>query len=100
MSYEGFTEYLCEKGHYFARDVYSNSLDEKPCPACGSQWAYTHSVDQTNGYEEDNPQTCCAPMVDSGFEDLWETDHYGNRYAVKRHLFRPGKHWRKLNVKC
>lgn len=61
MSYEGYQEYLCKKGHYSARDCYEPKL--VVCPECGGQLEYWNSVDQTNGCEEDNPGTYPADKL-------------------------------------
>jgi len=98
MSYEGYSEYLCEKGHYFNCDIYAD--ERKKCPQCKSKLAYCHAVDQTNGYIEDNPSTKPAPVKKIGFEDKWQKDHYGNKYAIKIPLYAPknnSKEWRKIN---
>lgn len=55
-------------------------------------------VDQTNGIEEGNPQTYHAPIVLSEIVDIWQVDHYGNKYAAKEHRFKPAPNseWRKF----
>ena len=45
MSYEGYTEFLSKDGEYLVVGCW----DDDP-----KGMAYRHSVDQTNGYEEDN----------------------------------------------
>lgn len=48
MSYEGYDQCICEKGHYFISDCYWT--DDKPiCPICGSTMTWYNAVDQTNG---------------------------------------------------
>lgn len=47
MSYEGYTEYLCEKGHYWSANCYFD--DGEPCAVCGGAPVWRHAVDQTNG---------------------------------------------------
>lgn len=52
MSFEGFYQKLCKKGHYFEEDVYS--IESKVCPVCGFEIVFTNMVDITNGsYDED-----------------------------------------------
>lgn len=93
MSYEGYEEYLCEKGHYLAIDCYSETPSE--CPRCEAPIKWWHPVDQTNGYVEDNPGTYPAETDEVGYEDVWQEDHYGNRYATKIILHAPrGDSWR------
>lgn len=94
MSYEGYEELLCGNGHYFAHDCYGDAPET--CPRCGAPWAYSHGVDQTNGYDEECPNTYSAAKAVVGLEDDWNNDHYGNRYATqtKRYAPAPGSQWR------
>lgn len=83
MSYEGYIEYLCPKGHAWAHDVYSEPENGHVCKRCGASATWQHDVDQTNGMEIDNPSTFSAGVACIGFEEDWLVDHYGNRYAEK-----------------
>lgn len=58
MSYEGYTEYLCTRGHYMTRDC----RDDRPlqCDVCNLAIEYQNSVDQTNGETE---HACTRPEV-------------------------------------
>lgn len=68
MSYEGYTEYLCVDGHYWAVDCFMDYSDVKPsCPSCKKGVAFGNSVDQTNAsdagkavLEEIAPAKTCA----------------------------------------
>lgn len=93
MSYEGFQEYLCPKGHYNVRDAYSD--DCEACPDCGEPITYYHPVDQTNGEDPNNPACCVAEVEPIGAEDTWHEDMYGNRYATQETLYKPapGSAW-------
>lgn len=73
MSFEGYEQLLCGNGHYSTLDVYSMPDDESwACPECGAKLAWRHTVDQTNGYdenlvvklEEERPAQSC--MCDCG----------------------------------
>ena len=44
MSYEGYNQHLCEKGHRFDESAY---VDESKCP-CGSPSVWFNAVDDTN----------------------------------------------------
>lgn len=46
MSYEGYEEYLCSKGHRWAASCYA---DNRKCAICNGAAVWHHSVDQTNG---------------------------------------------------
>ena len=47
MSYEGYVQYLCEKGHYHTQDCYAD--DATQCPTCKRKIIWQNSVDETNG---------------------------------------------------
>lgn len=86
MSYEGYVERLCVDGHLFTYDVYEG-LPEN-CPTCQKEWAFSHSVDQTNGIEYDDdgkeyPNTVNYPFEVAGYDEHWHVDHHGNKYATK-----------------
>lgn len=92
MSYEGYQEYLCAKGHYVVRGAFAD--EPEYCPRCGGDIAYRHSIDVTNGVEEDDPSTMPAPKDQIGSEDDWQKDHYGNPYALDIPLYQPLEQWR------
>jgi hypothetical protein len=46
VSYEGYVEWLCERGHKSTTDAYSD--DPLKC-SCGARYVWRHAVDQTNG---------------------------------------------------
>ena len=97
MSYEGYREYLCRKGHYSTSDAYED--DPTKCERCGADIDWRHSVDQTNGVEEDNPSTIPAPKEKVGQEDDWQRDHHGNKYAVAVPIYRPASgEWRLVQM--
>lgn len=97
MSYEGYEEYLCEDGHYFAVDSYDNNGSVPHCD-CGKRAEWWHSVDQTNGYDESNPDTSSAPTEEAGYKDMPCLDHYGNQYFIKQSIYKPAENseWRKV----
>ena len=80
MSYEGYEEFLCDKGHYQTCDCRADT--PKVCEFCGSEFRHHHSVDETNGPSQ-HPATFPAKKIKVGFDDNWQTDHYGNRYSLK-----------------
>ncbi len=51
MSYEGYSQNICENGHRFdsAENYYTESLK---CPYCDKSTAWSNAVDQTNCYDE------------------------------------------------
>jgi hypothetical protein len=65
MSYEGYTQLLCSKGHLWHADC-SADTEKEVCPTCKSPIVWSNSVDQTNcdehGYIEleiDKPSVIC-----------------------------------------
>jgi hypothetical protein len=48
MSYEGYTQILCKKGHYHTIDCYDD-INSFRCPDCHTKPAWWNSVDLTNG---------------------------------------------------
>lgn len=92
MSYEGYTEYLCERGHFFTRDAYES--DPVECDVCKRDVAHFHPVDQTNGVVEDDPTT--HPAEKFLIEEEW-TERYsymGTPYKVPVLRWRPSNEWR------
>jgi len=51
MSFEGYYQIICKKGHYFEKDVYAATFieDEEKCPYCKAKMAWWNMVDVTNG---------------------------------------------------
>lgn len=51
MSYEGYTQYLCENGHASIKDAYDDYFNEEffKCPCCNGKQAWSNMVDVTNG---------------------------------------------------
>lgn len=71
MSYEGYTEWLCAKGHHHISDAYGSRPET--CDRCGEPMVWRHAVDQTNGIQEDEngipyPDTTHWPLEQIGEE--------------------------------
>ena len=47
MSYEGYVQRLCAKGHYHTTDCYTEDEADR-CPDCGSPFVFRNGVNQTN----------------------------------------------------
>ena len=99
MSYEGYEQRLCARGHLTEASAYLDYCgegdDPVTCPHndCQSKMVFHHSVDETNGIEYDKngvpyPHTVEYPFEDAGFESIWHTDHFGTKYATKRLLYK------------
>jgi ribosomal protein L32 len=52
MSFEGYFQALCTKGHLSTIDVYYFEYGEKPRCGCGEEFCWTNTVDTTNGGDE------------------------------------------------
>lgn len=62
MSYEGYTQKLCEGGHQSCIDVYCD--DEARACECGLPWVWANRVDCTNdGGERDHVE---LELIDPG----------------------------------
>ena len=48
MSYEGYSQYLCKKGHYWEEDCLYSDYEEVICPHCGGKPVWENMVDTTN----------------------------------------------------
>ena len=53
MSFEGYNQLLCKKGHFFTQDVYdARDIEDIKCPVCKEKVAWWNIVDVTNGSYE------------------------------------------------
>lgn len=96
MSYSGYEEYICEKGHYHSVDCLQYESNVNKCSICDSRMQWFHPVDTTNGEDKKNPMTFPGKKEIIGFDEKWQKDHRGNNYAIKIHLYKPGQHWRRI----
>jgi len=48
ISFEGYFQQLCKKGHYTSKSAEYQDEDEK-CPSCGERIVWLNVVDVTNG---------------------------------------------------
>lgn len=55
MSYEGYSQLLCAKGHYWTEDCLSTGFELKDniCPTCQAPAIWENMVDLTNGSYDD-----------------------------------------------
>lgn len=56
MSYEGYSQFLCKKGHYWTLDAYETMWDDKKqkCPICKKEEVWKNMVNVTNGSWDDD----------------------------------------------
>jgi hypothetical protein len=52
MSFEGFDQYLCAKGHSWEKDAYD--YGDVVCPVCDGNAVWWNQVDETNGSFDDD----------------------------------------------
>lgn len=97
MSWEGYTEQLCERGHYSVEN-FMPTLQRATCRLCGSRIEFECIVDTTNGAgEEEYEGSHPGAKEEIGFNDKWMVNHYGNKYAVKQMQYRPASpRWRNV----
>lgn len=67
MSYEGYTQFLCKKGHYWSVDCMGDEPDE--CPKCFGKVVWSNMVNVTNGSYDTNPETGKEERID-GYVEL------------------------------
>jgi hypothetical protein len=53
MSYEGYSQFLCAKGHYWTVDC-NMAEDGQECPICFEPAVWENMVNETNGSYEDD----------------------------------------------
>lgn len=55
MSYEGYEQYLCKKGHYWTLDAQETIWCDckQKCPICGEEEVWSNMVNVTNGSFDD-----------------------------------------------
>ena len=102
MSYEGYSQFVCAQGHAWDVDAMElmyggdEHLQPKMCPFCGSPAVWENSVDQTNGYEEDNPASIPAKLeVDR--PAVVEVCNLGHTHTLTRETYKiPADKGRKL----
>jgi len=57
MSFEGYYQVLCKRGHLSTPNVYNiPTITKYPCPFCGMPPAWINMVDTTNGSFDDQGQ--------------------------------------------
>jgi hypothetical protein len=76
MSYEGYEEYMCEDGHYWAEDaLYSLDISEFDCPDCKKKAIWNNPVDQTN----DDGEQYRAKLIEKT-PAVYETCNLGHQH--------------------
>lgn len=82
MSYEGYTQRLCSRGHLTIEDAYPE-FELKYCRVkdCGCSFVWEHAVDQTNdnGFK--------VYLTVKSFAEYKECPHCGNRELVNERVY-------------
>ncbi len=88
MSYEGTEEFICDLGHYWTADaltfMYADGEEKErtmTCSHCKGRAKWWSSIDETNGFYENEPRTFEAKKTLVGFYDVPLVDHRGNHYV-------------------
>ena len=81
MSYEGYTEALCEDGHYHTWDAYWDP--PALCIECGKSLVWFNEVDQTNGDGED--MKAKLEVLEEAKVETCPTCHHKNEVAEVRY---------------
>ena len=82
MSYQGYTEYLCEDGHYWTQDAFDDPVVSCVVSGCPRPVAWTHEVDQTNGTDPNEPWSLPTELeVDEPMQT--ETCNLGHVHVVR-----------------
>ena len=98
MSYEGYSQFLCEKGHYWTKDcnelpnlMYEEDVKQK-CPICGEEEVWENMVNITNGSFDDD-----GTRID-GFIELKQKSELsgvcsacGEKHICEVTYFKPGE---------
>ena len=91
MSFEGYYQRLCKKGHYETVDVYVDDLrgEKWTCSICGEREAWSRIVDCTNGDDEPTRLRIAAQKkcdhCDSILETTYEIPKGRLGYDDRRH---------------
>ena len=77
MSFEGFIQYLCPKGHYWTRDA---DDDCPQCPRCERDAVWKNTVSEWEGYIQLEPagEKKC-PWCNSLLEEFFHIPAKGGR---------------------
>lgn len=90
MSYEGYVQAICAKGHQRAWDAFYHGLER--CQ-CGADIVFTNEVDQTNGCYENSekPGTCVCGKIEFDIKEPQQTHtcSCGNVHVVKEATYKP-----------
>jgi hypothetical protein len=85
MSYEGYTQCICESGHYYTRDAFD---EDRVCCECGRPAAWSNEVDETN--EPDDGKILYSALVRNflAFHAQVETCNLGHEHEISPDIFR------------
>ena len=87
MSYEGYSQFLCKKGHLWHLDCME---DETRCPICKGEVAWKNSVDVTNGSFYENKRI--DGYVELKVKKITCCDKCGTILETTYHIPRQKKH--------
>ncbi len=73
MSYEGYIQFLCPKGHLTVVDAFDHP---ERCSRCNELFIWSHSVDLTNGEIPGLPATQPFPLIPRTYRTIQIPDTY------------------------
>ena len=99
MSFEGYYQQLCKKGHYTTVDAIGYEDEDDNCKICGEKIVWWNLVDVTNGifdYSFDKDNYRCQVRID-GYIELKEKskdvcDKCGAVSSLTYHIPKKGGH--------
>ena len=89
MSFEGYDQLLCSQGHLSIADCYDSVelYSKNELCRCGEVFVFRHIVDQTNGYDETNPDNCDMKFEEITPEEV-EVCNLGHEHIIKEATYR------------
>jgi hypothetical protein len=82
MSFEGYYQRLCRKGHFSAKALYDKTRWDSACYVCGENIVWWNLVDQTNSDAYEVP----LEMVTEA--EFWECEHCNSRRLTAHPTYR------------
>ena len=95
MSYEGYSQLLCKKGHHWTKDCYDMDfmeLEEHKCPKCNEPAIWENMVDETNGsFEVDGTRIDGFVELKPKVETSGICSACGEKHICEKTYYIPGK---------
>jgi DNA-directed RNA polymerase subunit RPC12/RpoP len=92
MSFEGYYQFLCKKGHNWDEDCYAIEPEEAKCPTCKEKVKWWNLVDHTNGSFDDDGVTRIDGYIELKVDKLIKCEHCGSTISVTYEIPKKGGH--------